>query len=346
LLHESRPLSVKRSAIALVAVLATALVPACTDKQQKAVAAPAPVTTTPSATPTPKPTVPAKPKPKPVHPFTGGKNIRKPVAVVKIDNTNQALPQSGLNQADLIYQELVESGITRLLVVYSSRTPTNVGPVRSGRETDIELLGQYGRVTLAYSGAHTGVLRKIRAANLVSGGYDDALSAYHLSRSRRRPYSTYLSVAKLLRAKKGAPAKDVGFQFGTLEAPSRAATWGRLRWSVHVTNTVRYDRKSGRWEVSVNGRKQVHVDNVIVQYVTVQRSRFHDVNGANSPHSKTIGKGKALLLRDGRAVPATWSRKSLGGATKWTGTKGKAMTLRPGTTYIMLVPRGRTLTLR
>jgi hypothetical protein len=336
LLHESR------RAVALVVVLATALLPACTDNQKAAVAAPVTATPTPSATPSPTPTPKPKPKPKrQVHPFTGGKNIRKPVVVVKIDNTNNALPQTGLGQADLIYQELVESGLTRLLVVYSTRRPKVVGPVRSGRETDIELLRQFGRVTLAYSGAQGGVLRKIRRAYLVNGRYDDALRAYHLSRARHRPYSTYVSIPKLIAIKKGAVARDVGFRFGKLTARGRAARSARLRWSPHVTNTIRYIAKSHRWQISVNGRPQVRVKNVIIQYVKTQRSRYHDVNGANSPFTRTVGRGKAVLFRDGRMISVKWSRKSAKHATKWTDAKGRPMTLTRGTSYIMLVPRGR-----
>jgi hypothetical protein len=332
-----------RRAVALVAVLATALAPACSGKHEKA--APAPVTSSASS-PTPSATPAPPPKPKPVHPFTGGKNVRKPVVVVKIDNTNNAMPQSGLAQADIIYQELVESGLTRLAAVYSSRTPTYVGPVRSGRETDIELLAQYSRVTLAYSGAQHGVLRKIRAANLVNGRYDDALSAYTLAPTRHRPYSTYVSIPRLIGIKPGAKARNIGFRFGKLAAGARKAASLRLRWSQYVTNTIRYDAKSRRWQVSVNGRRQVSMDNVIVQYVSVHRSRYHDVNGANSPLSRTVGRGKGLLFRDGRVIAIRWSRKAKRRATTWTDAKGNPMTLRTGTTYVMLVPKGRKVTFK
>lgn len=332
-----------RRAVAVVAIIAVAFAPACSGKK-KAIAAPVvSLSPTPSPTPTPPP---PKPKPKPVHPFTGRSTKPGRVAIVKIDNTNAALPQSRLAQADLIYQELVESGLTRLLAVYSTKRPTGVGPVRSARETDIQLLGQFGKVTLAYSGAHTGVLRKLRKANVVNAHYDNARSAYDLSRSRRRPYSTYLSVPKLFSIKRGAKARPIGFRFGPLASRSKAARTATVRWSPNTTNTLRYDKNRKRWLVSLNGRPQVRVDNVIVQYVRVRSSRYRDVNGARSKISLTVGRGKALLLRDGRVVAGEWSRKKTRSGTRWLDAKGKPLLLRPGTTFILLLPRSARVSVR
>ena len=72
---------------------------------------------------------------------------------VKIDNTSAARPRIGLDAADVVYVEPVEGGLTRLLAVFSRKQPAEVGPVRSGRESDVDLVANYGRVALAFSGS-------------------------------------------------------------------------------------------------------------------------------------------------------------------------------------------------
>ena len=84
-----------------------------------------------------------------------------PVLVVKIDDTSMAHPQIGLEDADLVYIEQVEGGSTRLAAVFSSKIPTHIGPVRSARISDIELLAQYGRVGFAYSGAQSKMYHRL-----------------------------------------------------------------------------------------------------------------------------------------------------------------------------------------
>ena len=81
-----------------------------------------------------------------------------PVLVVKIDDTKYAHPQIGLEAADIVYIEQVEGGVTRLAAVFSSKIPDRIGPVRSARISDIDILSQFGRVAFAYSGAQSKLL--------------------------------------------------------------------------------------------------------------------------------------------------------------------------------------------
>ena len=93
-----------------------------------------------------------------------------PILVVKIDDTFAAHPQAGLEDADVVYIEQVEGGLTRLAAVFSSKIPDVIGPVRSARISDIELLEQFGRVAFAYSGAQSKLLPVIAEANLENLG--------------------------------------------------------------------------------------------------------------------------------------------------------------------------------
>ncbi|MEO6711867.1 MAG: DUF3048 domain-containing protein [Mycobacteriales bacterium] len=355
----------RRRALALAAVLLIASTPACSSKKKKQAAptpSPVPSTAAPSAvssTPGPSPTpsvsqsTPPPPPPSPAppkvevpagHPFTGGNEPIGPVVVVKVDNAHAALPQSGLDDADIIYQEGIEAGYTRLAAVYSTKRPTYVGPVRSARETDIELLAQYGKVVLAFAGANRIIYKLVKRANLVNGTYDDVLSAYRLAPGRRRPYSTFVSIPKMMAQRKGDNAKDVGFRFGSSRSPSSAATSVLVRWQSE-TNTVKYDRATRRWTVYIGSRRQVTVDNVIVQYVKLKRTGFTDAAGNYTPLTRTLGSGKVMLFRDGRAVDGTWHRQYMKSPTIMLDSKRQKMLLRPGTTFVMLLPNTQSISI-
>ncbi|MSY64606.1 MAG: DUF3048 domain-containing protein, partial [Actinobacteria bacterium] len=93
-----------------------------------------------------------------------GKNQN--LLAVKIDDTKQAHPQIGIQAADLVFVEQVESGLTRLLALYSSVYPPSIGPIRSARISDIDLLAQFGKVAFAYSGSQTKMRPVLASANL------------------------------------------------------------------------------------------------------------------------------------------------------------------------------------
>ena len=118
--------------------------------------------------------------------FTGLAGENKQILVVKIDDTNAAHPQIGVESADVVYVEQVEGGLTRLAAIYTSKLPPLIGPIRSARISDIELLAQFGRVGFAYSGAQSKMRPVIAAANL---------EIYQRSETH------HLSMAKILIAK-------------------------------------------------------------------------------------------------------------------------------------------------
>lgn len=141
----------RRVGAAAVAVAVLAGLGACSGEEAP-VAAPA-TSASPTPTPTPAPTVKPAPKPAPkpaVNPLTGLRGVPTgPVVAVKIDDTASGRPQIGLEAADVVYVEQVEAGATRLVAVFAGRHPGTVGPVRSVRNNDPELLGAYGRPALA-----------------------------------------------------------------------------------------------------------------------------------------------------------------------------------------------------
>ncbi len=300
---------------------------ACTDSPPKQ---PAP-TPAPSATPT-------------YSSFTGLTiEAAKPVLAVKIDNTRAAHPQAGLSQADVVYLEEVEAGLTRLLGIFSSRLPRTVGPVRSARESDLELLRQYGEPALAYSGAHSKLLPIIRRAPLYDVSPDKATGAYRRDSSRPRPYNLFADPARLLaKALKASPARDIGFRFGEAPAGGIAQESVTVRYPA-ARATFTWSSKDKRWLLSMDGRRvmaaeggQLGGTTVVIQYVNVRSSRFGDFLGNRTPYIQTVGSGTALVLRDGQQHQARWSRSNASSGTTFTTTDGKPITFATGQVWVAL----------
>lgn len=292
--------------------------------------------------------------PKPTSPLTGLAPRNVPLVVIKVDNATTARPfQRGLNHAAVVYQELVESGTTRFAAVYDGSWSGEVGPIRSARETDIELLAQYGRVTLAFSGANKGVMASIKRAErrgmLRDASYDTLPAPYREGPRRKDAYNFFSTPNKLRAARPGAKAKDIGFSFGRLpKGAGRPAGVASIDFSDYVTVTVRYDRPSGRYAVFQDGRKLAGVAaaNVIVQKVPVRGSRYVDVLGSRTPYTVTTGSGPAVMLRDGRLVRATWRRLTTRTGTRFLDDKGRDIPMKPGPTWILLQPQGERLSWR
>jgi hypothetical protein len=249
----------------------------------------------------------------------------------------------------VVYVEQVEGGATRLVAVYSSRYPAKVGPVRSVRNTDPELLSAYGRAGLVFSGGAGGplaTLHRSRLQDLAGAG------VYARDGGRRAPYNL---VANLARLAVGSPTVarpvDVGFRWGR-EYAALAKARHALRLGATVGNVglaFGYDVRSQRWVLrGPGGAAQrtasgapVATQNVIVQLcpVSVDRSDV-DVNGVPSAYTHTVGRGRALVFRDGRVLPGTWVRSRAGGITRYVDAAGRDILLRPGGAWVLLATAG------
>jgi hypothetical protein len=270
------------------------------------------------------------------------------VLVVKIDNTRPAHPQVGINDADIVYLEQVEGGLTRLAAVFSSTLPSTVGPVRSARQTDIDLFSQYGTVAYAYSGGQPAVVSMLHRANLYlePDGYG---GGWFRGSGRHAPYNLFATPSKLLSARpKAADVHDVGFRFGPmLPGMQVSAGFDATYQAAHVAWRWRGARKGFVLSMdgsaaNIAGDGQIVASNVIVQYVSVVASKLHDVNHMATPYTHTVGHGNAVFFRDGRQIAGTWSRPTAGSGTTWL-VGGKRYPMRPGRTWVILVPVGHSI---
>ncbi|GAA1259366.1 MULTISPECIES: DUF3048 domain-containing protein [Streptomyces] len=272
---------------------------------------------------------------------------RGPVLAVKIDNVGPARPQTGIGRADIIYAEQVESGLSRLMAVYATRLPPVVGPVRSARETDLELLRQFDNPALAFSGAQSKLLPLIAEAPLTALPPGKApAAAYFRGSDRPAPHNLYLRPAKLGVTPKAGALAAAGVTFGAPPAGGQAKNALTVRFPA-ARFTFDWSAQSGSWQVSMDGTRArttdggaLNASTVVVQYVDVRGSRFHDRSGSTSPFSDTVGAGKATVLRDGRSYDVRWERRSAADGTQFTtAADGKRMTFAPGQVWVLFAER-------
>ncbi|GAA1930073.1 DUF3048 domain-containing protein [Streptomyces sodiiphilus] len=277
-----------------------------------------------------------------VSPFTGEEAEAGPVLAVKIDNVERARPHTGLEDADLVYVEPVESGLTRLLVVFSGSLPETAGPVRSARESDLELLRQFGRPALAYSGAQSALQPLIDEAPLYAVPPDRASAAYERSGDRPAPHNLYLRPdALLLAAPEASEAADIGLRFG--DAPDGGTETSEYTVTYQAASyDFGWSGEDGRWLVSMDGTEAVTTGGerlsaatVVVQQVQIRPSAFQDRSGNITPYTQTIGSGEALVLRDGQAHEARWSRSAADGGTTFTTADGDPLPFATGPVWFL-----------
>ena len=283
--------------------------------------------------------------------LSGREGVNGPVLVVKIDDTTQAHPQVGLEDADIVYIEQVEGGLTRLAAMFSSTIPQRIGPVRSARISDIDILSQFGRVAFAYSGAQRKLLPVIAAANLQDlGAQRQSSTIYTTDPNRIPPYAMILRADLLMEKiveKNYAidSAKSVGFEFGELPeggVPTETAVmhWPAARYS------ATWSDDQARWLLSHNTSVNYAESGVVlgpttlvIQLVSITPSEYKDKVGGVTPFSQTVGTGKAYVLRDGQRFATTWSRASSESGTTFTLPDGSVMQFDPGQIWIALTDR-------
>src|SRR5687767_1681151 len=259
-----------------------------------------------ASVPTSAPSDPAtKPPQKLTNPLTGGAVSDHGVIAAKVENIAAARAQVGLSQADITFIQEVEGAQTRLIAVYHSRFPKRLGPIRSARSTDAQLLPMFGKPGLVYSGANSSVQRKIDNASIVP--------IPRSARDRRRvaPHNVFVNLDKIAQSRRLAEAKSIGWTFND------AAPQGATAESVNVRvgrDTFDFRYSSGRYTVRWNGSRYADsatitkADNIVIMNVRNHPDGNRDVQGAPSVQSDTVGTGAVMIYRDGRKIEGRWER--------------------------------------
>jgi Protein of unknown function (DUF3048) N-terminal domain/Protein of unknown function (DUF3048) C-terminal domain len=286
-------------------------------------------------TPTPSPTQTTSPRPKRTDPLTGGETSHHGVVAVKVENIAAARPQVGLSQADITFIEQVEGAQTRLIAIYHSKFPKRLGPVRSARSTDVELLPLFGKPGLLYSGANSRVQRKIDNASIVP--------IPRSTRDHRRvaPHNVFVNLAAIAQSTKLREATSIGWTFSDSVPRGPAAKTIKARVG-HDTFTFGYS--SGRYVVRWNGARYADgdngattkTDNVVIMKVHDHPDGNRDVLGAPSVQSDTVGKGAVTIYRDGKKITGQWKRTKAAAPLRFTDKSGGPIALTPGQTWVAL----------
>jgi hypothetical protein len=283
--------------------------------------------------------------------LSGREGLNGPVLVVKIDDTTQAHPQIGLEDADIVYIEQVEGGLTRLAAVFSSVIPQRIGPVRSARISDIEIMSQFGRVAFAYSGAQRKLLPVIASANLQDlGAQRQSPTIFTTDPNRIPPYAMVLRADLLMQKVKDDgyqvdSAKSVGFKFGPLQEGGTETIKAVMHWPA-ATYLATWSVEENRWMLSHNNSVNLADSGVVlgpttlvIQMVSITPSEYKDKVGGVTPFSQTVGTGKAYVLRDGQRFVTTWSRASAEDGTTFSFADGTVMNFDPGQIWIALTDK-------
>jgi hypothetical protein len=269
----------------------------------------------------------------------------RPAAVVKIDNGSAATPHQGLNAADIVIEEEVEGGVTRFAAIFHS-TPSIVGPVRSGRTTDLALISSLGSPLLMYSGANQiteGILRS--NTNIQNRSHDSSPGGYWRDGARNAPSNLFSDTAPHWASATGGPppaqfhyrtfveaAAGVSDDELTVSYPASIAkwTWDGERW-------LRWQR--GEEHLLVSG-EQVDAANVVVIEAERIATGMVDSSGGAVPEFYYVGSGRATVFTDGNRIEGTWTRPTLNSVATLTDSDGTPIELTPGRTWIQLVESG------
>ena len=289
--------------------------------------------------------------------FTGLAGENKQILVVKIDDTNAAHPQIGVESADVVYVEQVEGGLTRLAAIYTSKLPPLIGPIRSARISDIELLAQFGRVGFAYSGAQSKMRPVIAAANLENLSAErNPPSIYGKDPDRPGPVDMILNPDLLLERANANPkirietATASVFPFGDAPKGETNTAVAKVKWP-SAKYELRWDSTNEKWLIYFNEKpnmaangEHLYADTAIIQIVSITPSIYGDKFGEITPFSKTIGSGKAVMLRDGFSYQIRWQRNLESDVTTWMSEDGGVANFKPGRTWIFLTDKAPVLT--
>ncbi len=276
-------------------------------------------------------------------PLTGlpGATPDRPAVVVKVDNGAAAVPQTGLNAADIVIEEEVEGGVSRFAAIFHSNS-TSVGPVRSGRTTDIALVSSLGRPVFLYSGANDMTERIIRSQADIQNHSHATASGYWRDEDRRAPSNLYTHTGPHWSAADGGPPPP---QFAyrldgepvdgpvvssfSIDYPASQAswTWQDEEW-------VRTQRGSVH-QLTDDG--PVTAANVVVIEAERVGTGMFDSAGGPVPEFLYVGTGPATVFTAGRRVDGVWTKPSLVEVATLTTADGEVIELTPGRTWIQLI---------
>lgn len=275
-------------------------------------------------------------------PLTGlpasGAAPEHPALVVKIDNSPSSSPQVGLAKSDLVVEELVEGGTTRLAVFYYSQLPKRVGPVRSMRATDIGIVQPADAVLVASGGAPPTV-RRVADAGIKT--FTEGATGYVRDSGRTAPYNLMMDLPRLADSLQQPEPPEDYLPWGSEDDLPKGQPARTIAAQFSGGYTTNWQYKGGKYQ-NLNSfaapGDQFRPDTVLALRVTVGDAGYRDPAGNMVPETRFTGAGDALLFHGGRLVRGTWSKAGLDAPLQLR-TKAGELTVPAGKVWIELVPQ-------
>lgn len=277
---------------------------------------------------------------------------KRPI-VVQVDNAPAARNQAGLSQADIVYESMAEGDVTRFSAIFACHEADEIGPVRSARLINLELVPEYSAL-LANSGASAGVAALLYATSDIPNIDDNAFhdAAYWRMGDRFAPHNLMTSTAGIRNGAAGAgheiTASLVPLTFKE-DSPAPLVNSISVPYSSIVDVSYSYDPASNSWMRFIGG--DAHVDtatgsqlapkNVVIQFAVASESGIlEDAGGNYSVEYGLTGTGRALVFLDGQVIEGTWTRPDRSSVTQYVDASGKVIPLNRGQTFVQVVPTG------
>jgi hypothetical protein len=261
-----------------------------------------------------------------------------PVLVAKMDNTYASSPQIGLSKADMVVEELVEGGLTRLAAFYYSQIPGTVGPVRSMRASDIGIVSPV-KADVVTSGAAARTIARIKGAGITY--FSEGAKGFARDNSRSAPYNLFANLTEVASTIKQSDARPSDYlPWGSEKDMPKGQPAKNIAATFSGGHTTNWAFRNGGYvnenTYAADG-DEFPADTVLVLRVQVGDAGYLDPAGNHVPETKFTGKGAAMLFHDGRVVKGTWSKTNLTSPLQLS-TKAGKLTVPAGHTWIELVP--------
>ena len=297
----------------------------------------------------PAPVVPA------TWPLTGvaGEPAARPALAVKVENTAVARPQAGLDQADVVWETIVEFDVSRFVAVFHSQTPDEVGPIRSVRPMDPLIVAPLHGL-LAYSGGQPGILEEVVASGVQSLSHDRGVAGMYRVSGRSAPHNVFgspqtfweqvdgehqaapqeqfdfaRSLERASAVAAGAPATTLAFRLSPASSPSW--TWDGAAWL----------RSEGSKPATAANGARLSAVNVVAITADHPDTPYGAQGGAAVPTYSLVGSGDAVVATGGKTIAARWQKDAPDAPLRLLGADGSSVTLAPGNTWVELVPAGK-----
>ena len=302
-----------------------------------------------AAPPSPKPTGTAEPVATQLAPLRGTSvdigSLDNPSLAAKIDNHEGARPQIGLERTDIVFEELVEGGLTRYVAVWQSDIPDLVGPLRSIRPMDPDIIAPLGGI-VAYSGGQERFIDMMKSTGVVNSifDYDEAGLFYRID-DKESPHDVVVKAPQLVAQHTDLAPPAQQFEYsttvpetsamlggnptGTINSRFSDSRWPSWTWSAADTAYLR--AQEGEPDLDGAGN-QLRATNVVVLRVDI------DWTYGEVPKTTLIGSGEAWISSGGRSIHATWVKGAQDAAIRLLDDNGVVIRLAPGNTWIELVP--------